>query len=102
MRGYNIMVCHNPGCLGNYDFDHIAFFARKRFVEGCNTVTLLEQAESECEKEEIALVCLLDVEDDKIQDLQLCCRHVGDCTVIDCRDKLKKMIKEELEHQAST
>ena len=58
MQGYNIMVCHNLGCLGNYDFDHIAFFARKRFVEGCNTVTLLEQAESECEKEEIALVCL--------------------------------------------
>ena len=96
MHGYNVMVCHNPGCLGNYDFDHIAFFARKRFVEGCNTVTLLEQAESECEKEEIALVCLLDVEDDKIQDLQLCCRHVGRCKVIDCRDKLKIMIKEEL------
>jgi hypothetical protein len=96
------MACQNPRCLGNYDFDRIAYFARKRFVEGCNTVTLLEQAESEREKEEIVFVCLLDVEDDKIRDLQLCCRHVGDCTVIDCRDKLKKMIKAELEHQAST
>jgi hypothetical protein len=90
------MLCHNPRCLGNYDFDHIAFFARKRFVEGCNTVTLLEQAESECEKEEIALVCLLDVEDDKIRDLQLCCRHADRCKVTDCRVKLKKMIEEEL------
>jgi len=90
------MLCHNPRCLGNYDFDHIAFFARKRFVEGCNTVTLLEQAESECEKEEIALVCLLDVEDDKIRDLQLCCRHANRCKVTDCRVKLKKMIEEEL------
>ncbi len=90
------MTCHNPGCLGNYDFDHIAFFARKRFVEGCNTITLLEQAESEREKEEITLVCLLDVEDDKIQDLQLSCRHAGSCKVTDCRDKLKKMIEEEL------
>ena len=96
------MTCHNSRCLGNYDFDHIAFFARKRFVEGCNTVTLLEKAESEREKEEIALVCLLDIEDDKIRDLQLCCRHTDDCMAIDCRDKLKNMIEEELGHQAST
>jgi len=96
------MVCHNPRCLGNYDFDHIAFFARKRFVEGCNTVTLLEQAESECEKEEIALVCMLDVEDDKIRDLQLCCRHASHCKVTDCRVKLKIMIEEELANREST
>jgi hypothetical protein len=95
------MTCQNPRCLGNYDFDQIAYFAKKRFVEGCNTVTLLGLAESEHEKEEIVLVSLLDVEDDKIRDLQLCCRHSGGCKVIDCRDKLKKMIGEELEHQAS-
>jgi hypothetical protein len=101
-KGYNIMACDNPGCLGNYDFDHIAFFARKRFVEGCSTVTLLEQAKSEREKEEIALVCLLDVEDNKIRDLQLCCRHADHCKVIDCRDKLKKIIEEELVNREST
>lgn len=89
------MVCHNPNCLGNYDFDHIAYFARKRFVEGCDTIALLEQAESECEKEEIALVCLLDVEDDVIQDLQLCCTHADRCKVTDCRVKLKRMIEAE-------
>lgn len=95
------MTCHNPGCLGNYDFEHIAFFARKRFIEGCNTVTLLEQASSEREKEEIALVCLLDVEDDKIQELYLSCRHSGHCKVMDCRDKLKKMLEEECLHRES-
>lgn len=95
-----MMTCRNPGCLGNYDFDHIASFAIKRFVEGCNTVTLLEQAKSECEKEEIALVCMLDVEDDKIQDLELCCNHAGSCKVTDCREKLKKMIEEELASRA--
>ena len=93
------MVCQNPNCLGNYDFDHIASFARKRYVEGCNTVTLLEQAESEREKEEIALVCLLDAEDDKIRELQLCCIHSHVCKVIDCRDRLKKIIEEELDQQ---
>ena len=95
------MACQNPKCLGNYDFDQIAYYAKKRFVEGFNTVTLLEQAGSEREKEEIALVCLLDVEDDKIRDLQLACRHSQACEVIDCRDRLKKMIEEELAQRAS-
>ncbi|MGD8591670.1 MAG: hypothetical protein PVF82_02500 [Gammaproteobacteria bacterium] len=90
------MVCRNPGCLGNYDFDHIAYFARKRFVDGFNTVTMLEHAKSQREKEEIALVCLLDVEDDQIQDLKLSCKYSGRCKVTTCRAKLKKMIEKEL------
>ena len=96
------MSCQNPRCLGNYDFDNIAYFARKRYVEGCNTVSLLEQARSETEKEEIALVCLLDIEDDRIRDLNLCCTHSETCQVIDCRDRIKKMIEKELADQAST
>jgi hypothetical protein len=90
------MACHNPGCLGNYDFEHISFFARKRFVDGCNTIELLEQAKSDCEKEEIALLSLLDVEDDTIRDLQLSCKFAGQCKVTNCRDKLKQMIEAEL------
>jgi len=90
------MVCRTPGCLGNYDFDNIAFYARKRFVEGYDTVTLLNQATSEREKEEIALVAMLDIEDNQIQDLGLCCRHAGVCKVTICREKLKKMIEEDL------
>ena len=58
------MVCRVPGCLGDYDFDEIVGFARKRFLEGCDTVSLLQQAETQCEKEEIALVSLLSVDDD--------------------------------------
>jgi hypothetical protein len=91
------MPCHNPECLGNYDFERIAFFARKRFVEGCSTLALLQQAGSECEKEEIALVSLLDVDDDKIRELELCCRYGKQCKVIDCRDRLKRMIAQELD-----
>ncbi len=96
------MVCYNPGCLGNYDFDQIAFFARKRFIEGHNTVALLEQARSEREKEEIALVCLLDVADDDIRELRLSCRHAGQCRVMDCRDRLKELIREDLAAPRST
>lgn len=91
-----MMVCRTPKCIRNYDFDKIAFFAKKRFVEGCNTVDLMTAAKSEREKEEIAMVSLLDVADENIRDLQLCCKHAGQCKVFDCRDKLKRMIEEEL------
>ena len=90
------MACHNPECLGNYDFEHIAYYARKRFVEGCNTMVLLEQAESQREKEEIAFVSLLDVENDKIRDLQLSCQYDKQCKVVDCRERLISMIAAEL------
>jgi hypothetical protein len=90
------MACRNPGCLGNYDFDKIALFARKRFIEACQTVELLGQARSQREKEEIVLVCMLDVEDDQVRDLRLSCRHDQHCTVTTCRRKLRKMIATEL------
>ena len=90
------MTCRNPGCLGNYDFENIASFAKKRFVDGYDTITLLKQAETETEKEEIALVCMLDIEDDKVQDLQLSCNH-SDCKVSNCRTLLRKLINNKLE-----
>ena len=90
------MPCQNPGCMGNYNFDHIVFFAKKRFVEGCNTIELLGAAKTEREKEEIALVCLLYLEDDKILDLQLSCKCAGQCKAISYRDRLKKIIEEKL------
>ena len=99
--GNNAKTCRNPRCLGNYDFDHIAYFARKRFVDGIDTISLLQQAKTRREKEEIALVCLLDVEDDLVRDIQLDCRHAGKCSVTDCRDRLRKMIEQDLAaHQA--
>jgi hypothetical protein len=90
------MICQNPDCLGHYDFDNIAYYAKKRYVEGCSTVALLEGAGSEREKEEIALVSLLDVEDDQIRDLELSCKYHGQCKVLDCRDRLKRMIQDDL------
>lgn len=90
------MVCRTPGCMGNYDFDHIAFYARKRFVEGCSTISLLEAAKTEQEKEEISLVAMLDISDDEIRDIRLSCRHASDCAVTICRQKLRKMIEQDL------
>jgi hypothetical protein len=95
-EGDAVGVCRNPACLGNYDFEHIARFAKKRFIEGFETMALLAQAQSTREKEEIALVCMLDVKDDVITDLRLDCRHAGKCKATDCRERLKKLIEDDL------
>ena len=91
-----IMACQNPQCMGNYNFEDIVYYAKKRFLEGYKTIDMMQAAKSEYEKEEIALVSLLDIEDNEIQNLQLCCNLNKLCKTIDCRDKLKKMIKAEL------
>ncbi len=90
------MANHSPGCFGNYDFDNIAKFAKKRFVDGNSTISLLKQAHSETEREEIALVCMLDVDDEIVLDVKLDCRYADDCKVTNCRDKLRKLIEIEL------
>ena len=90
------MVCHNRGCLGHYDFDQIAVHARKRFIEGIDTVSLMNQAQSETEKEEIALVCLLSVDDDVVEDIQLNCRYASSCKLTNCRDKIRDILEREL------
>ena len=90
------MNCTNPRCLGNYDFDQIAFFAIKRFVEGCGTVDLMKCAKTEREKEEIALVSMLDMDDDNIRELKLCCKHAASCKSLDCRERLRQVVETEL------
>ncbi len=87
------MALHVPGCIGDYDFDKILYFAKKRFIEGFDTITLLNQAQSVREKEEIILISLLDVEDDQIKDMELDCVHARDCQVRNCRQRLQQMFK---------
>ena len=88
--------CDHAHCMGNYDFDDIARFARQRFVDGVQTIELLQRASSRREREEIALVAMLEVHDDVVHDLRLDCRHAGTCKTTDCRDRLMTMIQEEL------
>ena len=91
------MANRSPGCFGKYDFDNIAEFARRRFVYGQSTIKLLQEAKTQTEKEEIALVCMLDVEDDMVLDVQLDCKYATECKVTNCRDKLRKLIELELD-----
>lgn len=94
------MANHSPGCFGSYDFDNIAHFAKKRFVDGHSTISLLNQASSETEREEIALVCMLDIDDEIVLDINLGCRYANDCKVTNCRDKLRNLIETELKLSA--
>jgi hypothetical protein len=90
------MAVNNSQWFRHYDFDQIIFFARKRFVDGCDTITLLKMAKSDLEKEEIILISLLDIDDDKIKDIQLQCRHASRSEVTSCRHLLKQMRKRNL------
>ena len=96
LLGCTDMNCSNPKCLVNYDFDHIAFFAIKRFVDGYDTIDLMQCAESDQEREEIALVSMLDMDDDNIRDLRLCCKHAEHCKSLDCRERLRQLVENAL------
>ena len=88
--------CENPHCMGHYDFASIARFATQRFVKGVQTVELLQRATSLREREEIALVAILDVRDDIVHDMRLDCSHADKCKTTDCRERLKVLIEDEL------
>lgn len=95
------MPCQHPGCLRRYDFDHIAFYARKRYVEGISTIVLLCNARSECEKTLIVLASLLDLDDDRIRELKPFCNLKCQDLMFDLRDRLKLMIEQELAGQTA-
>ena len=88
------MPCQNPACIKQYNFDHIAYYARKRYVEGISTIVLLCRAKTECEKTLIALASLLDLDDEKIRELHPYCGRECQRLMFDLRDRLKLMIAE--------
>lgn len=90
-----IMPCQNPGCMRKYDYDHIAFYARKRYVEGISTIVLLCNAQTDSEKTQIILASLLDLDDDKICELQPYCSGKCRRLMFDLRDRLRLMIEKE-------
>ena len=89
------MPCEHHGCLRQFDFEHIAFYARKRYVEGISTIVLLCNAKTECDKTLIALASLLDLDDDRIRELQPCCSDTCQRLMFDLRDRLRLMIRRE-------
>ena len=89
------MPCEHHGCLTQFDFEHIAFYARKRYVEGISTIVLLCNAKTECEKTLIALASLLDLDDEWILELQPYCSDKCRRRMFDLRDQLRLLIQQE-------
>jgi hypothetical protein len=56
----------------------------------------MRNARTHREKEEIALVAMLDLKGKTVIDLRLDCKHAGTCKFTHCRNLLKKMITEGL------
>lgn len=86
------MTCFNSECIGNTDFERIAFYARKRFVEGIDTITLMTQARNEQQKHEIALAALLDLDDMTISELNFFNCGEDDCMARSYRHQLQTML----------
>ena len=93
------MPCQHPGCLRQYDFEHIAFYARKRYVEGISTIVLMCNAKTESEKTLIVLASLLDLEDENIRELKPFCSRKCQRMMFDLRDRLRLMIEQECSSQ---
>lgn len=86
------MACFNPECIGNSNFDRIAFYARRRFVEGVDTITLMTEAPTEHEKREVALAALLDLDESSLRRLNLFnCSQQG-CKAHDYRQRLRQLL----------
>ena len=56
------MECCSLLYIDTLDVEHLLELARKRFIEGVPTMELLQAAASNSEKQQVALVALLDVE----------------------------------------
>ena len=89
------MACQNPGCMKKYDYDSIAYYARKRYVEGVATIVLLCEAKNEDEKTLIVLASLLDVEDQRVRELMPHCSRQCQCLMLQLRNRLRIMIEHE-------
>ena len=89
------MPCQHHGCMRQYDFDHIAFYARKRYVEGISTIVLLCNAKTESEKTLIVLASLLNLDDNEIRELKPYCSPRCQRLLFDLRDRLRLMLEQE-------
>lgn len=89
------MTCSNPECLRKFRYARIAFFARKRYLEGVTTIALLCEAATDNEKMQIILASMLDLDDAGFADLVPHCSHRCQCQMLNMRNRLRNMIERE-------
>ncbi len=89
------MICRNPGCVRRYDYDSVAYYARKRYLEGIATIVLLREAQTDDERRMVVLASLLDVDDDTLRELMKACGRGCRCQMLEMRTRLRFMLHRE-------
>ncbi len=81
-------------CFGKYDIRELLPIVEKKFVDGLSTVELLKEAQNDEEKDKVAIVALLDLDDETVMNL-LSDNKNGDANfhILSCRNRLKKTLR---------
>ena len=80
-------------CFGKYYILEFLPIVQKKFVDGFSTVELLKEAQNDEEKDKVAIVALLDLDDGTVMHM-LSDKKNGneDFDILSCRNWLKKML----------
>ena len=88
----------NSECIGNYDFDNIARYAYRHFIEGLSLIEIFQKTKSARQRQEASLVSFMDYRDNKIKNLELTCQYKEQCKTTNCQQIIKARIEEYLDH----
>ena len=80
-------------CFCRYRVDELAALAKTKLIDHRSTMDMMENAESDIEKAEIAIISLFDVDDATLRELMEGKLEDGDCNVVSCRRMLKRQIE---------
>jgi len=83
-------------CFCNYDLDELIELGYKKYVKNIPTVELMKEATSEKEKDEICVISMLDVDDDKLEEVMSDMLEDEKCNVLSCRKLLRRQIRKKL------
>lgn len=80
-------------CFCRYRVDELAAFAKTKFIEHRSTIDMMENAGSDKERAEVAIISLFDVDDATLREVMEGKLEDVDCNVVSCRRMLKRQIE---------
>ena len=81
-------------CFGKYDIRELLPIVQKKFVDGFSTVELLKETQNDEEKDKVAIVALLDLDEETVMHMLSDNKNGhGDFHLLSCRNWLKKMLR---------
>jgi len=80
-------------CFCRYRVDELAALAKTKFIEHHSTIEMMENAGSDKERAEVAIISLFDVDDAILREVMEGKLEDEDCNVVSCRRMLKRQIE---------